>query len=91
VIVISTASHWLEEGVLERAQALVPSVELIAVTPVALPEKRQGSRGSDVAAVSRNVHAARQSSIEEVGRWNRHPTGSRTEMSSPARSAPTRR
>jgi hypothetical protein len=34
VIVTSTESHWLEEGVLERAHELVPSVELIVVTPV---------------------------------------------------------
>jgi hypothetical protein len=39
VIVTSTASHWLEEGVLEGAHALVPSVELIAVTPVVSPGK----------------------------------------------------
>jgi hypothetical protein len=34
VIVTSTESHWLEEGVLARAHELVPSVELIVVTPV---------------------------------------------------------
>jgi hypothetical protein len=39
VIVTSTESHWLEEGVLERAHVLVPSVELIAVTPVVSPGK----------------------------------------------------
>jgi hypothetical protein len=33
VIVTSTASHRLEEGV-ERAHALVPWVELVVVTPV---------------------------------------------------------
>jgi hypothetical protein len=37
VIVTSTESHWLEEGLLERAHVLVPSVELIAVTPVVSP------------------------------------------------------
>ena len=35
VIVTSTESHWLEEGLLEGAHTLVPSVELIVVTPVA--------------------------------------------------------
>jgi hypothetical protein len=34
VIVASTESHWLEEGVLARAHELVPSVELIVVPPV---------------------------------------------------------
>jgi hypothetical protein len=39
VIVTSAESHWLEEGLLEHAHMLVPSVELIVVTPVVVPEK----------------------------------------------------
>jgi hypothetical protein len=61
VIVTSTESHWLEEGVLARAHELVPSVELIVVPPVGRAENDRGSRGSDVAAGSRTVRGANQS------------------------------
>jgi hypothetical protein len=56
-------SHRLEAGVLARAHELVPPVELIVVTPVVSTGNDRGSRGSDVAAVSRTVRAAKQSSI----------------------------